>query len=464
MIINDLDIKLQEGKAEFVGNTINLGYYEAFDSLDLHDNVNELNFISCIFNGDFEIEEIKKKSLKLSFKECTFNGDITMRELDIDSLDFINTKKINNIYIHGSFNRLRFNNKDIPLFGNIDIIATILKELNLDNLFLKTGTLDLIINNFLVTNKEESEFKKFYSTFKNSKIEKWESTNSFFGYFANFKEIEIFNELNFENCEFNKSYFSFADFGKTTTFNDCKFHSYAGFDECKNLKNTILQFSGCLFTSFPHFNNTELKHLDLTHCTFERKTSFDSLKVNSLKINQVTFLQGAYFDDIEIIKIENCDRKTIRIIKQELQKAENRIDFNRFRTYELAAHYKELNWKWNSGFIDKSILFLNKISTNYGNSWRKGLRFTLVSGLIFYSIFFVVENYDHKIEILDWENFNRFSSGIFRFFLVTDFFNPLANDRTYLTNPLSWLVFIFGKIFIAFGIYEMIQSFRKFKA
>jgi len=44
------------------------------------------------------------------------------------------------------------------------------------------------------------------------------------------------------------------------------------------------------------------------------------------------------------------------------------------------------------------------------------------------------------------------------------FFNPLVNDKVYLTNPLSWLIFIFGKIVIAFGIYEMIQSFRKFKA
>lgn len=39
--------------------------------------------------------------------------------------------------------------------------------------------------------------------------------------------------------------------------------------------------------------------------------------------------------------MNECDRRTIRTIKQELQKAENRIDYNRFRAYELAAHYKE---------------------------------------------------------------------------------------------------------------------------
>ncbi|MFH7003070.1 hypothetical protein [Flavobacterium bizetiae] len=457
MIIDDLDIKLQEGKTEFIGDTINLGYYASFSTLDLLDNFNQLKFINCIFNGNLEIEGIKNQSLKLSFKECTFNGDITMSDLDIDYLHFINTKKINSIHIDGSFNRLRFNNKDIPLSGRIGIFATISKELNLDNLFLKTGMLDLSINNFLVTNKKESDYKKFYSTFKNSKIDNWENNNSYFGYVANFKEIEIFNELNFNDCKFNKSYFSLANFGKNTHFNDCKFYSYAGFEECKNIDNTILKISGCLFTSFPHFNNTELKHLYLTHCTFERKTSFDSLKVNSLKINQVTFLQGAYFDDIKIIQIKNCDRKTIRIIKQELQKAENKIDFNKFRNFELEAHYSELSFKEN--FKDTTILWATKWSSNFG-SWTWAFWFTIISGLLWYSILYRIENSGS----LNFEKTNDFFVGAFRFFLVTDFYNPLENDRTYLKHGWSWLIFILGKIFIAFGIYEMIQSFRKFKA
>ncbi|MGA9639334.1 hypothetical protein, partial [Flavobacterium sp.] len=54
--------------------------------------------------------------------------------------------------------------------------------------------------------------------------------------------------------------------------------------------------------------------------------------------------------------------------------------------------------------------------------------------------------------------------SLFRFFLITDFYSPFEAGRNYLTNIGSWIPFIFGKIFIAFGIYEMIQSFRKFKA
>ncbi len=459
MIINAIDIELQEGKNEFIGCTINLDDYSTFISLDYIENFNQLKFINCTFNGDLEIENLKNKFLKLTFKDCIFNGDISINDIDVDYLHFVNTKKINNIHIDGSFNRFRFNNKDIPLSGKIAIFASVLKELNLDNLFLKNGDLELVIND-----NEEFDYTNFYSTFKNAKVDRWTSTNSFFGYSANFREIEIHTDLVFDNCKFNKSIFYLANFARNTNFNNCKFYSYSGFEECKNLENTNLKISSCLFTSFPHFNSSEFNHLEIAHTTFERKVSFDSLIVNSLKLNQVTFLQGAYFDDIQIIKINDCDRKTIRTIKQELQKAENRIDFNRFRAFELAAHYEELDWKWKSGFIDKSILFATKISTDFGNSWRKALRFTVIGGFMIYVILYIIENRDVSIEIFNWDNWARLLSGYFRFLLVTDFYNPLETDRIYLTNPFSWLILIFGKIVIAFGIYEMIQSFRKFKA
>lgn len=451
MTINDLDIKLQEGKYEFIGYTINLNYYSSFNVLSYIENINQLRFINCTINGDLEIQDLKNKNFKLFFKDCIFNGDVVINDIEIDYLHFINTRKINNIHIDGIFNRFRFNNKDIPLSGKISIYAIILKELNLDNLFLEEGDFTLVISD------NEEDGKNYSSSFQNAIISKGTIVNSFLGDFANFRNIKILKHLVFDDCKFNKSSFKLADFGEFLNFNNCKFYSYSGFEECKNSANTNLKISACLFTSFPHFNGSEFNHLEISHTTFERKTSFDSLIVKSLKLNQVTFLQGAYFDDIQIKKISDCDRKTIRTIKQELQKAENRIDFNRFRNYELIAHYKELSFKNN--FKDKFILWATKWSSNYG-SWTWALWFTILSGLFWYSILYRIENSG----VFNFEKTNEFFVGSFRFFLVTDFFNPLENDRTYLENGWSWLIFILGKIFIAFGIYEMIQSFRKFKA
>jgi hypothetical protein len=179
--------------------------------------------------------------------------------------------------------------------------------------------------------------------------------------------------------------------------------------------------------------------------------------LNIITIVRTVFEKKVWFENIQINQIDNCDIETIRTIKQELQKAENRIDFNRFRNYELAAHYKELNFKNN--FKDKFILGATKISSNFG-SWTWAFWFTILSGLFWFCILYRIENSG----VFNPEKVNDFFVGAFRFFLVTDFFNPLENDRTYLENGWSWLIFILGKIFIAFGIYEMIQSFRKFKA
>ena len=113
---------------------------------------------------------------------------------------------------------------------------------------------------------------------------------------------------------------------------------------------------------------------------------------------------------------------------------------------------------------DAFVLWISDIVSEYGTDWKRALNFTFFSGLLIYLAFFSVENFNQTIDLSNWNNWEKLISGFFRFFVVTDFYNPLESDRVYLNNPLSWILFIFGKIVIAFGIYETIQSFRKFKA
>ena len=94
----------------------------------------------------------------------------------------------------------------------------------------------------------------------------------------------------------------------------------------------------------------------------------------------------------------------------------------------------------------------------------KGLRFTLISGFTAFSLFFIFENTRLTFDLNNWQDFIY---GYFRFFLITDFKNEYyeAGERVLKFNSIiSLFPFIIGKIAIAFGIYEMIQSFRKFKA
>jgi hypothetical protein len=270
-------------------------------------------------------------------------------------------------------------------------------------------------------------------------------------------------QIIFYDCNFSKDFRYDTSYNRSQ-FRECSFSGLATFSGLQNVNSSFLWFENCHFSKFTNFNNYWLHKLRIEETTFSDNVSFQQTYFDIVCFIRIIFEKKVWFDDIRIKKIDDCDRITIRTIKQELQKAENRIDFNRFRAYELAAHYKELDWKWNSGFIDKSILFLTKISTDFGNSWRRALGFTLICGFSIYLLLYIFENRDYQIAILNCDNWARLFSGFFRFLLVTDFYNPLEADRVYLTNPFSWLIFIFGKIVIAFGIYEMIQSFRKFKA
>lgn len=459
MIVNALDIKLQEGTYLFNGDTINLDDDLSLYSL-CYSDIYQLRFTDCIFNGNLEIDNFKNKLFKLFFKNCTFNGNIIISDIEIDRLSFINTKKINSIHIDGSINNLIFNNKNIPLplSGTIGIFANILKELNLDNLFLKEGMLDLVINNFVVKNDTESDYKKFYSTFKNAIIDSWKNTNSYFGHFANFKEIEILTDLEFNNCKFNKSYFSSANFGKETSFYDCKFYSYVGFEECKDLDNTELKFVSCNFEKYSFFDNSKFNRIEFSHSKFLEKVSFENFETNNFKIHQVTFAGAVYFDDLNKnnnLVIEKWDRKTLRAIKRELVNTHNQIDYLRFKAYELKAYKKEvdksnLRWKYSL------ILYLGEESNNFGLDWTKGITF-----IFKWSIFFYINYIIWYAYYLNW---NLATENFFVNYLK--FINPFSFLKSPIEDAenyfLPFLFFMLGKIFVSYGIYQTIQAFRKF--
>lgn len=261
----------------------------------------------------------------------------------------------------------------------------------------------------------------------------------------------------FAKSTFGKTNYSGTDFGKFMNFSECNFNGWINFYGIKNTKSSNLKFYTCNFYEKLSFYKCNLQSVNFYTCFFNQLVSFQEAILNTFKINVVLFEKRVLFDNLKLIDIKKCDRETLRTIKQELQKAENKIDYNRFRAYELAAYYRELNFKKN--FVDKSILGLTILFTGYNYNWFRALTVTLLTGMLFYSILYFFEFY----VALNLNNDDGFSSGAFRFFLVTDFFSPFL-DRKYLNNGYSWTIFVLGKIFIAFGIYEMIQAFRKFKA
>ena len=104
---------------------------------------------------------------------------------------------------------------------------------------------------------------------------------------------------------------------------------------------------------------------------------------------------------------------------------------------------------------DKILLFANKISSNFGTSWSRGLLFTVIAGIIT----LLPISYNLKFS-LTLEGVGNFLKGLVDILNLTDW-----NEMTILGEKLTnWqYIFLFiGRIFVAYGYYQTIQAFRKF--
>lgn len=298
-------------------------------------------------------------------------------------------------------------------------------------------------------NFNDNEFKT-YTSFKGSTF----SFNK-----DNFKDTgSHWSESKFERNQFNKVNFSEVEFVNHMGFYDCKFHSTTLFQKCKNLEESEITFRACKFEKYSLFDNSKFNKIEILHSKFLEKASFENLETNYFKIHQVTFAEAAYFDDVQIKKIDSCDRKTLRAIKRELINTHNQIDYLRFKAYELEAYKKEidgnkLNWK------DSLILYFNEDSNYFGLDWTKGIRFIFQWSFIFYLLYIITysacTNYFNCIPKIEdfFVNYLKFTNP-FSFLKP-----PIEDTENYF---LPFLFFLLGKIFVSYGIYQTAQAFRKF--
>ena len=460
MTDGDLFNRVNQGEYEFHDQIFN--YPISINRLYSNKNSKTLTFVNCEFTTTLEILNLEDNSLSLAFFKCKF-AHVSIWNCNIHKLLFYNSIYFNDINIGNStFADVSINGNNTSKDSTLSISYTnITFYFSCYDLCVKSGT-------FLDLNYDEELTKNLSVNFGNSSFESL-NFKANFGRYCSFSKLKVVKS-DFNFCSFNEANFNDSNFLSKSNFFKCIFKEDLYFKNSSN-QGEIL-FLKCIFHSFSHFNQSLFNNLNFDNTIFEKRASFDRVEVKNFDLYQTTFSQGAFFDEFKIksiiennyfekLNIENAKtwRRTLRQIKQELQKTENKIDYNRFRTYELAAYYQELNWEHN--FRDKFILWATKWSVGFDHSWRKGLAFTLSVGFFWYVILYWLE---HRGDC-DTSEIEGFFNGFYRFLLVTDFYDPFEHEkRKFLENGWSGLVMIIGKIFIAFGIYEMIQAFRKFKA
>jgi len=139
---------------------------------------------------------------------------------------------------------------------------------------------------------------------------------------------------------------------------------------------------------------------------------------------------------------------------------------------ELERNYNKKNKKWkimeplwlfitNIFSEEGLLLWLNKYSNNYNRSWFRGILFTVIIALISY---FVI-NYcgmQQQYFVIDW-HFSGFSDVFVGYLSLLDIFNLVGDKPEFSLTPFGKLLMFLCKILIAYGEWQTIYAFYKYR-
>ena len=446
----------------------------------------------------FDLKQLQFEA-KALIKECILVASeypFVSQNVRIKSLKY-SSNPADSISISGIFNNIEFKNA-----GSIDFSNLIcLEDLSIQQ--TKSESTHLSISNTYIGRKLLIENVKATLEIKLNNIE---------NKYVYINELEIRNELShlslrsisgetpiyinnlsFKNVHLTKDIYwniqglycqkiFFYDFKNAGTGNITNTIS-GGFEPLEiSYEELINQFKKAEI-SYLYFLDGKLNQ-DKVKDHFELKIQFTDLgKINFIDTDFSNFVMKFYSAKISEIFLAgskmprqiqaiNIGRKDIdlkhqeRIANSQLKKIHEQqgdmLAANEYFANEMNAYYESLNWK--DFFWEKLPLFLNRLSSNHGQSWIRALVITLVFSILFYSIFIYTLGYSLKNPFSN-NNFDVFLN-ISSFFL--DFINPLHKIETFQDlnsstdfKPSTRFIDGVGRIFIAFFVYQLIQAFRK---
>ena len=107
---------------------------------------------------------------------------------------------------------------------------------------------------------------------------------------------------------------------------------------------------------------------------------------------------------------------------------------------------------------DRILLWFNKNSNSFGTDWVVGINFTMLVALVATIIVLLLS--PNMCFLPKWEGIGNFMRALVEMFNITEWKDiEILGER-----PSNWqYIFIFlARIFIAYGMYQTIQAFRKF--
>lgn len=415
-------------------------------------------FENCVFTGqriDFYIFQRKADSFQsLQFINCSISNDLFIKNCKLYDIEFkgveitsksfhITTSEIEFISFIGSSNK--HNKIKSLVLNNLKntIINLDFRLNNIDELYIHECSFNKVI-----MNRNEINKLTFDTVECNSYFQFWKNTLKE----SSIVKKSVFNEFVGKN----------SVYGAELQFKQTLFKDICRLELVPETHISSISFKECTFDKSVYFDDSYFYLLSISGTFFKDIVSFNSTTVSTIKFRSVHFDKIAFFNDFKIQLKALADLGTIRIIKNQLSKTDNKIDYLQYNAIEQELLLKDK--RTSTG--DKILLKLNRKSNYFGNDWIRGVWFTLRMSIYGFIILLIWNGF------LNNSGYNyliSFSSKlpsascqeILREWLKFTFSFDLRSYKNYESHGILLLIFFFFKIFIGYGVYQTIAAFRK---
>lgn len=273
-------------------------------------------------------------------------------------------------------------------------------------------------------------------------------------------QLENFSNIDIDDCNIESlrllglnSSSGIVSITKTT------FHALL-FDKVVNEGHILLGEIRVKQSGLVSFRSTNLGKADFINCDYSRAVlEFENSKVTEAFLSHTEFPKTVKIGD----KYSHTQAQlAFGQLNTAFQKQGDNIRALEYSSREIEAHYNAITWR---RFSEKLNLFLNKWSNNFGRSWSRGIAFSFVSGLTFFTAFLLsTPQFNVGIPYVNWSllpAFLKFMNPL-RFIDAEAMFSNTPVSTNIQLNSWSYFWDFTGRIIIAYGYYQTIQAFRRF--
>lgn len=355
--------KISKKVEDIIKNIYSVKWNFCIITFDINEYIERSEFNECYFTKNIFLQKnvpninVKPYYENFIFFECTFEKDVTIGWETIGRLEIYKGLFLDCVFI--SDLKLLNTSFKFPFFSNSELYS----NTEYDNLcvypirYIKK----IIIKNCIF----DSNF-----TINGIDLEKSTDKMSIKHNSPNLKNSVFIEDLCIKNSKFNKKFELKYSLVRNIDFDNSNvngiFDVYkSSFTKAKFRKSIFKDFAAFEYVVFGDGEKENIT--DFIYTTFKDFSNFRNTKFKSgLNFSSANIKQEPNFLNTDI-NLVGTDRETLRIIKNSFEKNNNKIEANRFFTYEMREYRKETKWIKNP--FRRFVLNANYIISGFGNNY-----------------------------------------------------------------------------------------------